>query len=138
MTTPTAPSTGERPYTPLVTITFRAAEIPSADLAEKPLGQPSAEPLTGEILARSQVFFDDPAITAGTWECEPGASRWEFLTRGEIIYVLSGRMTVEQDGEPAVELTAGSSCIFPIGWCGVWTVHDTLRKVFVVYRPVAS
>ena len=121
-----------------MTISFRAAEIPSADLAQKPLGQPSAEPLNGEILTRSQVFFDDPAITSGTWECEPGASRWEFLTRGEIIYVLSGRMTVEQDGEAAVELTAGSSCIFPIGWCGVWTVHETLRKVFVVYRPVAS
>ena len=127
-----------RAYTPLVTITFRAAEIPSADLAENPLGQPSAEPLTGEILTRSRVFFDDPAILSGTWECEPGASRWEFLTRGEIIYVLSGRMTVEQDGEPAVELTAGSSCIFPIGWCGVWTVHETLRKVFVVYRTATS
>ncbi|NBY60820.1 MAG: transcriptional regulator, partial [Actinobacteria bacterium] len=29
---------------------------------------------------------------------------------------------------------AGSSCIFPIGWKGKWTVHETLRKVFVVYR----
>jgi uncharacterized cupin superfamily protein len=117
-----------------VTIAFRAAEIPSAELAQKPLGQPSAEPLSGEILTRSQVFFDDPTITAGTWECEPGESRWEFLTRGEIISVLSGRMTVQADGEDGVELTAGSSCIFPIGWCGVWTVHETLRKVFVVYR----
>ena len=125
-------------YTPPVTISFRAADIPSSDLAEKPLGQPSAEPLTGEILTRSQVFFDEPQITSGTWECEPGASRWEFTTRGEVIYVLSGRMTVHEDGGEPVELTAGSSCIFPIGWCGVWTVHETLRKVFVVYRPAAS
>ena len=102
------------------------------------VGQPSAEPLTGEILTRSQVFFDEPQITSGTWECEPGSSRWEFTTRGEVIYVLSGRMTVEEDGGTPVELTAGSSCIFPIGWCGVWTVHETLRKVFVVYRPTAS
>jgi len=137
-------SRAERParfWNPLtlgpVTISFRAADIPSSDLAEKPLGQPSAEPLTGEILTRSQVFFDEPQITSGTWECEPGSSRWEFTARGEIIYVLSGRMTVEEDGGTPVELTAGSSCIFPIGWCGVWTVHETLRKVFVVYRPAA-
>ncbi|MFM9093713.1 MAG: cupin domain-containing protein [Acidimicrobiaceae bacterium] len=116
------------------TISFRAAEIAAADLASKPLGQPSAEPLTGEIMTRAKVFLDNPTVTAGTWECEPGASRWEFTTRGEVIYVLSGRMTVHQDGDDPVELTAGSSCIFPIGWKGTWTVHETLRKVFVVYR----
>lgn len=121
-----------------MTIHFRAAEIPAADLAEKPLGQPSAEPLTGPITTRAKVFLDNATVTAGTWECEPGASRWEFLTRGEVIYVLSGRMTVQADGEEPVELTAGSSCIFPIGWQGVWTVHETLRKVFTVYRPAAD
>ncbi|MFM7878884.1 MAG: cupin domain-containing protein [Acidimicrobiaceae bacterium] len=116
------------------TISFRAGEIAAADLAAKPLGHPSAEPLTGEIMTRAKVFLDNPTVTAGTWECEPGASRWEFTTRGEVIYVLSGRMTVHQDGDDPVELTAGSSCIFPIGWKGTWTVHETLRKVFVVYR----
>ncbi|MEI8239154.1 MAG: cupin domain-containing protein [Actinomycetota bacterium] len=118
-----------------MTIHFRALDIPGADLAEKPLGPPSAEPLTGDILTRAKVFLDIEKITSGTWECEPGASRWEFTTRGEIIYVLKGRMTVHEDGGDAVELTEGSSCIFPIGWKGVWTVHETLRKVFVVYRP---
>lgn len=119
-----------------MTISFRALEIPAADLAEKSLGQPSAEPLDGaEILTRAKVFLDIEKITSGTWECEPGASRWEFTTRGEVIYVLKGRMTVHEDGGEPVELTEGSSCIFPIGWKGVWTVHETLRKVFVVYRP---
>jgi hypothetical protein len=41
-----------------MTISFRALEIPASELAEKPLGQPSAEPLTGEILTRAQVFLD--------------------------------------------------------------------------------
>lgn len=119
-----------------MTITYRAAEIPAAELAEKPLGQPSAEPLTGEITTRAKVFFDVKEVTAGTWECEPGASRWEFTGRGEIIHVLSGRMTVQRDGEDeGVELTAGSSAVFELGWCGTWTVHETLRKVFVVYKP---
>ena len=72
-----------------MTISFRALDIPASELAEKPLGQPSAEPLTGEILTRAQVFLDNETVTAGTWECEPGASRWEFTTRGEVIYVLN-------------------------------------------------
>jgi uncharacterized protein len=120
-----------------VTITYRAAEIPAADLTDRPLGQPSAEPLSGDIMTRSQVFFtsSDDKLVSGTWECEPGASRWEFLKRAEVIYVLSGRMTVARDGEEGVELTAGSSAVFELGWCGTWTVHETLRKVFVVYVP---
>lgn len=117
-----------------MTISFRALDIPASELAEKPLGQPSAEPLTGEIMTRAKVFLDNETVTSGTWECEPGASRWEFTTRGEVIYVLKGSMTVEEDGGQPVKLTAGSSCIFPIGWKGTWTVHETLRKVFVVYR----
>ena len=116
------------------TIAFRAGEIAAADLAAKPLGQPSAEPLTGEIMTRAKVFLDNPTVKAGTWECEVGASRWEFTTRGEVIYVIKGSMTVHEDGGEPVLLAVGSSCIFPIGWKGKWTVHETLRKVFVVYR----
>jgi uncharacterized protein len=120
-----------------MTITFRAAETPAADLTEKLLGQPSAEPLSGDIMTRSHVFFTsaDERILSGTWECEPGASRWEFTARGEVIYVLSGAMTVEQDGGQPVHLTAGSSAVFELGWCGTWTVTETIRKVFVVYKP---
>ena len=44
-------------------------------------------------------------------------------------------MTVQRDGEEGVELSAGSSAVFELGWSGTWTVHETLRKVFVVYRP---
>jgi uncharacterized cupin superfamily protein len=60
-----------------MTISFRALDIPASQLTEKPLGQPSAEPLSGEILTRAQVFLDNETVTAGTWECEPGTSRWE-------------------------------------------------------------
>jgi uncharacterized cupin superfamily protein len=92
-----------------VTLVFRAAEL--TDLEHKPLAQPSAEPLSGDIATRSWVPFvsDDERILCGTWGCEPGRSRWEFLDRGEFIHVLSGSMTAERDGAQSVLLTAGSS-----------------------------
>ncbi|TCB97255.1 DUF861 domain-containing protein [Micromonospora zingiberis] len=104
-------------------------------LEERPLGPPSAQPLSGEILVRSRVDFTNGnrTVISGIWECEPGSSRWEFLTRGEIIHVVSGRMTVQEDGAEPTTVTPGTTAYFPIGWRGTWTVHETLRKVYVVF-----
>lgn len=33
---------------------------------------------------------------AGLWECEPGASRWEFFLRGEFVHVPPSRVPVER------------------------------------------
>ncbi|ERB55184.1 hypothetical protein N806_29090 [Rhodococcus sp. P27] len=103
-----------------MTITFRAAELNSASgiFQQALLGQPSAEPLAGDIITRADVEFtsDDGRIQSGVWESEPGKSRWEFLTRGEIITIVSGAMTVEEDDGDPVHLIAGTSAIFPIGW----------------------
>lgn len=119
-----------------MTHAFRPADLDPADLEQKPLAPPSAEPLAGEILVRSRVEFanDERTIISGVWESDPGASRWEFLARGEIVHILSGVMTVQRDGEEPVELTAGSVAYFPIGWTGVWTVVEPVRKLYVVYR----
>jgi hypothetical protein len=119
-----------------MTTTTRPAELSSDDLESKPLAPPSAEPLSGPITVRSRVDFanEDRTVISGIWESEVGTSRWEFLTRGEIIHVVSGAMTVQCDGEEAVELTVGSAAYFPIGWCGVWTVTEKLRKLYVVYK----
>lgn len=123
-----------------MTTTFHASTLTEEELSAKPLAPPTATPLDGPIVTRGRVFYtsENPSITFGTWECEPGRSRWEFLDRGETIHVLSGRMSVQEDGGPALELAAGDSAVFPLGWRGVWQVHETLRKVYVIYRPAAS
>ena len=119
-----------------MTQTYNPAEIPVDELETKPLSPPSAEPLSGKILTRSKVEFmnDERTIISGTWESDPGTSRWEFLTRAEIIHLLSGAMTVQRDGEDAVDLTPGSVAYFPLGWTGVWTVTEPVRKFYVVYK----
>jgi uncharacterized cupin superfamily protein len=120
-----------------MTVTNRPVDLPSSELVEKLLAQPSAEPLSGEILVRSRAdfFSEDRKVVAGVWESDPGESRWEFLERGELIHVVAGRMTVVEDGGEPAEVTAGTSAYFPIGWVGTWTVHEKLRKFFVVYKP---
>lgn len=119
-----------------MTHTYNPAEVDAAELESKLLEPPSAQPLSGEIYTRSKVEFanDERTIISGTWESDPGTSRWEFLTRAEIIHLLSGAMTVQRDGEEAVHLTPGSVAYFPLGWTGVWTVTEPVRKFYVVYK----
>src|SRR6188768_66385 len=119
-----------------MTLINRPLDVPAADLEQKPLGPPSAEVLGEEMLVRSRVDFtnDERTVISGIWECEPGESRWEFTTRGEIIHVVAGRMTVVRDGEAPAEITTGTTAYFPIGWSGIWTIHETIRKVYVVFK----
>lgn len=120
-----------------MTINFRAEKLDSAaDFEESLLGLPSAQPESGDIKVRTYIAFtsDDEKILSGSWESDLGTARWEFIDRGEFIQVIAGRMVVQRDGEEPVELTAGSTAVFPIGWTGTWTVLEPLRKVFVVYK----
>lgn len=118
-----------------MTTIMRAIHIPAAELEESLLAPPSAQPLSGDITVRSRLAFStaDKKVLSGVWESEPGVSRWEFTNRGEIITVVEGRMTVAEDGKDEVQISAGDSAYFPVGWTGTWTVHERLRKVFVVY-----
>ncbi|WP_159499723.1 cupin domain-containing protein [Microbacterium sp. 18062] len=119
-----------------MTHVIRPLDVDAADLEAKPLAPPSAEPLSGEIIVRGKVEFanEDRTIVSGVWESDPGVSRWEFLTRGEIVHIVEGRMSVKRDGEEAVLLTAGSAAFFPIGWTGEWTVIEPVRKFYVVFK----
>ena len=72
------------------------------------------------------------AVETGIWECTPGsftASRDDYH---EICVILSGSVTVHpKQGEPR-RLSAGDLLVTPMGWSGVWDVHETVRKVYVI------
>lgn len=71
--------------------------------------------------------------SAGVWECTAGPSHWTLETN-EFVYVMSGSMTVtsDGDGEP-VTLKAGDTILIPRGWSGAWEIHETLRKLYVIF-----
>ena len=118
-----------------MTEVFRATELGSSEFTESLLAPPMATPLSGDIVVRDRSFLADGerGVYSGSWESEPGRSRWEFLDRGEVITVVEGSMTVEEDGRGPVTLVPGDTAYFPVGWKGVWTVHEKLRKIYVVY-----
>ncbi|MBV9485302.1 MAG: DUF861 domain-containing protein [Frankiaceae bacterium] len=68
----------------------------------------------------------------GIWECTAGPSYWKLDTH-EQIYVISGAMTVTRDGEQSLDIAAGDAAVFPKGWAGTWQIHETLRKLYVIF-----
>ena len=70
--------------------------------------------------------------SAGIWQCAPGPSHWT-LGVNEVIYVVSGRMTVTPDGGEPSEVGAGDIAVFPLGWTGTWVIHETLRKAYAIF-----
>ena len=67
----------------------------------------------------------------GVWEHTPGAST--DVEADEVFVVLSGSATVSFDDptlEP-IELRAGSVARLTAGMRTVWTVRETLRKVYI-------
>ncbi|MFE5672855.1 cupin domain-containing protein [Agromyces sp. NPDC056523] len=67
----------------------------------------------------------------GVWEMTPGAMR--DTEADEVFLVIAGRATVEfvDPALPAIELGPGSLMRLEAGMRTVWTVHETLRKLYV-------
>jgi len=86
----------------------------------------AGEPSTGWIALGSTASGDE----VGVWEMTPGTM--SDTEADEVFVVLSGRATVEFAGaRPAIDLAPGSVVRLEAGERTVWTVHETLRKVYV-------
>ena len=75
---------------------------------------------------------DSSGAEAGIWECTAGTSYW-IQEQTEVIYVLSGSLTVTPDGGQPSTLGPGDVAVFPRGWRGPWELHETVRKVYVLF-----
>jgi hypothetical protein len=66
------------------------------------------------------------------WECTPGPSYWTLETN-EAVHILSGRMTVTPDDGQPQDIGPGDTAVFPRGWQGSWRIHETIRKLYVLF-----
>ncbi|BDV31839.1 cupin domain-containing protein [Microbacterium terricola] len=91
-----------------------------------------AEQVVAGTPSTGYVDLDDArGVGIGVWEMTPGAM--SDVESDEVFIVLSGSATVEftDPALPAIELRAGSIVRLEAGMHTVWTVRETLRKVYV-------
>ncbi|QKJ18422.1 cupin domain-containing protein [Microbacterium hominis] len=95
------------------------------------------EPVAGDQVAENGPTTGFVAIgelagaEVGVWEMTEGAMR--DVEAEELFVVIAGDATVEftQPALPAIELSAGSVVRLAAGMRTVWTVRETLRKVYI-------
>ncbi len=108
----------------------RAAALPDSDLDADPLDP--AQVVSGDPEVRVLALHDGAVLGVGVWQHSPGVST--DVEADEVFVVLRGRATIEVAGGPSLEVGPGDVGLLPAGARTTWTVHETLRKVYVV-RP---
>ena len=89
---------------------------------------PSDQVVTGTPTTGYIELDDESGF--GVWEMSAGAMR--DVEADEVFVVLSGAATVafEDPALPSIDLAPGSIVRLEAGMRTVWTVHETLRKVY--------
>ena len=68
---------------------------------------------------------------SGIWVCTPG--RWRLsIPRDELCHFVSGSATYRSDVGEVIDVSAGTVVMFPAGWTGECTVHETMRNVYML------
>lgn len=67
----------------------------------------------------------------GLWVCTPG--KWRcHVTRDEFCHFLEGRCTYVHESGEVIEIEPDTAAFFPRDWKGVCTVHETIKKVYMI------
>lgn len=106
----------------------------SARLTHEPV--PAEQIVAGTPTTGLLALDTDGVREIGVWEMTPGAMR--DVEVDEVFVVLAGAATVEfetaaSDGlhHSPIELTPGSVVRLDAGMRTIWTVRETLRKVYI-------
>jgi uncharacterized cupin superfamily protein len=108
----------------------RASALVDAELDADPLEE--SQVVSGDPVVRVLALHDSDDLAVGVWQHSTGVST--DVEADEIFVVLAGRATVEVADGPTLEVGPGDVGLLPVGARTTWTVHETLRKIYVV-RP---
>jgi uncharacterized cupin superfamily protein len=106
----------------------------AADTAHLPVPYEPVEVdkvVRGKPLTRYVDLDESESRTIGVWEHTPGVSR--DVEADEVFVVLAGDATIEFETPalPPIELRPGSVVRLEAGMQTLWTVRETLRKVYI-------
>jgi uncharacterized cupin superfamily protein len=90
----------------------------------------SAQSVAGEPRTGSAEVVSAPGIEVGVWSHTPGVST--DTEADEVFVVLSGRARIEFADGAVLDVGPGDIGILPRGAQTTWTVHEELRKVYVI------
>ena len=85
--------------------TMTDAELEDWGLLALPLAEPLGDPMPTKGV--ETWSSEDGKTSTGIWECGPGPSRWEMKGEGELIHVVSGRMTCTAEDGTVTEIGPG-------------------------------
>jgi uncharacterized cupin superfamily protein len=94
---------------------------------------------SGAPVHRTWNHFEKDGLFCGIWQSTPGAWRVAY-DEFEYINILSGHSVLRSDDGGETVLKAGTRCIIPPGFSGVWEVIETTTKDYVIQTcaPAAS
>ena len=92
-----------------------------------------SEPIAGASQSSGRVLYKGPngRPEAGLWTCTPG--RWRLaIPRDELCYFVAGRAEYLRDNGERVEILPATLVLFPAGWSGECTVHESMRNTYML------
>ena len=93
-----------------------------------PVVNPLAEAVTAD-----RPLYDDGLVQMGVRECRPGTFGEDTGAMNESMFMVAGRATV-QHADGAFDLSPGTLWTTPHQWSNTWSVHQTVRKLYVIDR----
>ena len=79
--------------------------------------------------------WGDDQVEVGIWECTPGTLHALPGDFDEMMCVAAGRSTVTYEGG-SYDISPGTLWVTPRNWPYTWTIHQTVRKLYVIdHRP---
>ncbi len=86
-----------------------------------------------QLVTLAAFDAEDGSVSTGTWEASPGVFA-RAVVDAEFSHFVAGHATfVTADGQ-SFEFRAGDAAYFPPHTQGVWTIHETLRKTYCIWR----
>lgn len=101
-----------------------------ADVELTPDGPKPDEVLAGNPVTSEVVLTRDDKVRYGVWEITPGTAV-QVAPTGMFV-VVSGRATIAIEGGATLDIGPGDVCIWDGGERTIWTVQETIRKVWCI------
>ncbi len=127
---------------PLVTHASRdlgptlAEPLPAREVELDTSPLPEHEVVTGNPSAGSRTLRAFDEVEVGIWEMTPGSAR--DVEADEVFVVVSGTASIRFDDGRETSLRPGDVMSLFEGQRTVWTVTETLRKVYIMRSGKAS